>query len=132
LAARSGRAPARAPRADSLRAAGALVVVHSDHFAPNCDDVDWIPVVAARGWAILTKDKAIRRTDLEVAALRQSGAAAFFLSSGQYGWGDDGGGASARGASSGSRLLERVIRTVSRDVTPDSAGEPSPRPVDRV
>lgn len=45
----------------ALLAAGVSVEHHSAHFAQDAADVDWIPVVSARGWVILTKDKSIRR-----------------------------------------------------------------------
>ena len=69
--------------AETLRRAGALVEIHGQHFPGDCPDAEWIPAVAAWGWAILSKDKAIRRTELELTALRTAGAAAFFLASGQ-------------------------------------------------
>ncbi len=45
----------------ALRAAGARVEAHDDHFAQDAADETWIPDVTARGWVILTKDKNIRR-----------------------------------------------------------------------
>lgn len=45
----------------ALRAAGATVEAHDDHFAQDAPDERWIPDVAERGWVILTKDKNIRR-----------------------------------------------------------------------
>ena len=66
-----------------LREAGTHVEIHGDHFADDCPDEHWIQEVTQRGWAILTKDKSIRRTRLEMQALRAAGAAAFFLTSGQ-------------------------------------------------
>lgn len=63
----------------ALRAAGAAVEIHADHFAQDEKDEVWIPAVTARGWSILTKDKRIRRRESEVEALRRSGAAAFVL-----------------------------------------------------
>jgi hypothetical protein len=67
---------------ESLREAGAEVRVHSDHFAHDERDDVWLPEVARHGWAILTKDKAIRRRPIEKQALIRSGARAFVLSSG--------------------------------------------------
>ena len=49
-------------------------------FSANSEDVDWLPVVAAKGWAILTKDKRIRRRAIERQAIHESGAGAFILS----------------------------------------------------
>jgi len=46
----------------ALREAGADVRIHDDHFTQEALDTDWIPIVSANGWVILTKDKNIRRT----------------------------------------------------------------------
>ncbi len=68
------------PRA--LRNAGALVAVHDDHFPQGCLDEEWLCVVGRKGWAVLTKDKWIRRNELERAALEDAKVAAFVLSAG--------------------------------------------------
>lgn len=54
--------------AAALRAAGAKVEVHLDHFSGNTPDSDWIPEVASRGWVLITKDQHIHRNPLERAA----------------------------------------------------------------
>lgn len=54
--------------ADALRAAGARVEVHIDHFAQNAPDTQWIPEVGRRKWILITKDQNIRRNPLERAA----------------------------------------------------------------
>ena len=54
--------------AEKLRAAGAKVEVHLDHFPGDKPDTEWIPEVARRGWVLITKDKNIRRNPLERAA----------------------------------------------------------------
>lgn len=54
--------------ADALRAVGAHVEVHIDHFAQNAPDLDWIPEVGRREWVLITKDQNIRRNPLERAA----------------------------------------------------------------
>lgn len=51
--------------AAALRAAGAKVEVHLDHFPGDMPDVDWIPEVARRDWVLITKDQNIRRNPLE-------------------------------------------------------------------
>jgi hypothetical protein len=51
--------------ADALRAAGAQVAVHIEHFAQNALDTEWIPRVAERGWVLITKDQHIRRNIVE-------------------------------------------------------------------
>lgn len=68
--------------AAALRAAGADVRVHADFFAPDAPDEVWIPDVAARGWAVLTKDKNIRRRHGEREAALLAAARIFTLSSG--------------------------------------------------
>jgi hypothetical protein len=45
-------------------------------------DEAWLPIVAARGWVILTKDKRISRRPLERQAIINAGAAAFVLTGG--------------------------------------------------
>jgi len=66
--------------AQRLRSEGAEVrVLVEEGFAEDSADVDWLPVVAEKGWAILTKDKRIRRRALEREAITQSGAGAFIL-----------------------------------------------------
>lgn len=54
--------------AEALRAAGARVEVHIDHFEQAAPDVEWIPEVARREWVLITKDENIRRNPLERAA----------------------------------------------------------------
>lgn len=65
-----------------LRAAGALVEMHDDHFAQDAVDDHWIPQVSARGWVILTKDKNIRRAGGERETVLLSNARVITLSSG--------------------------------------------------
>lgn len=66
---------------EALRALGRVVEVHDDHFAADAADTEWIPVVAAKGWVILTKDENIARNPLELTALLYWGARAFVLTS---------------------------------------------------
>jgi len=66
----------------ALRDAGAELQVHSDHFADDERDDVWLPEVARQGWAILTKDKKIRRRPIEKQALIRARARTFVLSSG--------------------------------------------------
>ena len=54
--------------AEALRAAGAQVQVHLDHFPGDKPDPEWIPEVGHRGWVLITKDQNIRRNPLERAA----------------------------------------------------------------
>lgn len=47
--------------ADKLRAAGARVEAHIDHFPQAAPDTEWIPEVGRRGWVLITRDKNICR-----------------------------------------------------------------------
>jgi hypothetical protein len=53
------------PIIEQLRATGAVVKGHDDHFPQNAQDVEWIPEVGRREWVILTKDARIARNPLE-------------------------------------------------------------------
>jgi hypothetical protein len=66
----------------ALRALGADVKVHDDHFPLHARDSDWLPEVGRRGWVVLMKDKRIRRNQLERDALLAAGVRAFVLTSG--------------------------------------------------
>ena len=68
----------------ALREAGAHVELHDDHFPEDFLDEDWIPLVAARDWVILTKDKRIRRRFRERQAVVFSQARVFTLASGTW------------------------------------------------
>ena len=54
--------------AEMLRAAGARVEVHLDHFPGNAPDHEWIPEVGRHNWVLITKDQHIRKNPLEAAA----------------------------------------------------------------
>jgi len=41
---------------------------------PGTKDPDWIPLVSAQGWLIVTRDLAIQRHTAEITAVRDSGA----------------------------------------------------------
>jgi hypothetical protein len=43
--------------AQALRAAGADVEIHDDHFPPDAKDEDWLTEVGSLGWIVLTKDR---------------------------------------------------------------------------
>ena len=67
---------------DALKGLGARVEMHRDHFDDDADDVDWLPVIAHRGWVILTKDQ---YNWLERRAIRNANGRAFLLSRGELG-----------------------------------------------
>jgi hypothetical protein len=68
--------------AEALRNAGAIIHVHSDHFAPDAPDEEWLIRVGQLGWVVLTKDKMIQKRALERNALITARVAAFVLVSG--------------------------------------------------
>lgn len=55
-----------------LREAGVEIQTYADLYPndPKVQDHVWIPEVAGRDWVILTKDKNIRRSPVEIQALR--------------------------------------------------------------
>lgn len=66
----------------ALRTAGMQVRTVPEEFGKGCLDVDWLPEAGERGWVVLTKDKAMRRTPLEIAAVREARVAYFALTHG--------------------------------------------------
>jgi len=65
--------------ADALRAAGARVEVHADHFMSGERDEIWLAEVAARDWIVLSKDLRIRYRGLALRAIERSLARVFVL-----------------------------------------------------
>ena len=61
---------------------GVVVHTHDRHFAADAPDHLWLPTAARNGWVILTKDKWIRKRQLEVDAVMRSGAYVFSLTRG--------------------------------------------------
>ncbi len=68
--------------AGALRAAGATVEVHDDHFPPDAADETWLRAVGQKGWVVLTKDRNIRYRTREARALSTYGVRAFVLTTG--------------------------------------------------
>lgn len=66
----------------ALRAAGAIVELHRDHFAHDTPDIEWIAFAAERGWVILTQDRNIQRRPHERAAVIAARARYFCVSGG--------------------------------------------------
>jgi predicted nuclease of predicted toxin-antitoxin system len=65
-----------------LRASGFQVEEHSAHFADDAPDAEWLAEAGRRGWVVLTKDKAVRRNALELAAIVTGQVACFSLGHG--------------------------------------------------
>lgn len=66
--------------AEALQQRGAHVVLHDDLFPHATDDEEWLPVVGARGWVLLTKDERLRRDSVQREILLDVGVRAFVLS----------------------------------------------------
>lgn len=66
----------------SLRAVGAVVHAHDDHFPPDTLDSQWLPIVGSMGWVVVSKDFRIRTNPLERLALQAAGIRAFILKRG--------------------------------------------------
>lgn len=58
---------------------GHKVVIHDDQFPQDTKDVVWLPLVGKKRWVLITKDMAMRTNPLEIAAIINSGVAAFAL-----------------------------------------------------
>lgn len=68
--------------AERLRAEGAIVEVHDDHFRQDCLDEEWLEEVGRRHWVVLTKDKNFQRRELEIAAIARARVQVFQLTAG--------------------------------------------------
>ena len=55
---------------------------HGTHFSPGTLDVDWLPVVGEKRWALLTSDKSIRYNQLEKEKIVQYRIREFVFASG--------------------------------------------------
>lgn len=69
------------PILEILRATGATVEIHDDHFPQNARDVEWLPEIGRRGWVILTKDARIARNTIERRAVARANIRMFTLAS---------------------------------------------------
>jgi len=67
--------------AEALRSLGARVEIHTDHFAPDIPDAEWLPAAGGKGWVILTRDRHILTRPLEIIALLKANTHAFVLKS---------------------------------------------------
>ena len=70
--------------AGALRQAGVSVEVHDDYFRPDATDKEWLEVVGAKGWVVVTNDRRIRYRAIELRALRSSGVRAFAFTRGNF------------------------------------------------
>ncbi|MEE9256894.1 MAG: hypothetical protein V3V56_06975 [bacterium] len=66
----------------ALENEGVAVEVLADHFDVGAEDIVWLSEVGKRGWIVLTKDKMIRKRNIEINTLVSSGVPAFVLTAG--------------------------------------------------
>lgn len=64
---------------NALRNAGYRVERHDDHFQPDTEDREWLPIVAQKGWVALSHNKKMRSVSYERDAAMRSGLRLFFL-----------------------------------------------------
>ncbi len=69
--------------AEALRAQNIKVQRHRDHFPKGTQDEVWLPIIAAKGWVILTRDSQWRYDEVEKAAFRSQTARALIISEGK-------------------------------------------------
>ena len=61
---------------EALKAKGAHVELHCEHFKADEDDPIWLPQVCQRGWVIISHDQF---NELEKRAIRNAGGRAFLI-----------------------------------------------------
>jgi predicted nuclease of predicted toxin-antitoxin system len=66
---------------DALRAAGARVEGHADHFAKDAPDEEWLVRAGTEGWVVLTKDT-LRARPIEMKVLAATGVRTIILARG--------------------------------------------------
>ena len=59
---------------------GIVCEKHLDHFEAGAPDVEWLPVIASRGWSLLTTDARIKTNFLEREAVRRNKVRMFYFS----------------------------------------------------
>ena len=62
-----------------LLEAGISIKCHVDYFAEDAADAEWLPVVAARGWYVLSNDLGIHRKRIEREIVINKGIGLFLL-----------------------------------------------------
>jgi PIN like domain len=65
---------------EAIEERGIVCEKHLDHFAPGIEDTEWLPIIAQRGWSLLTTDARIRTNLLEKEAVRANGVRMFYFS----------------------------------------------------
>jgi hypothetical protein len=65
---------------EAIEERGIACEKHLDHFAPGIEDTEWLPIIAQRGWSLLTTDARIRSNFLEKEAVRANEVRMFYFS----------------------------------------------------
>jgi hypothetical protein len=65
---------------EAIEEYGIVCEKHLDYFAPGIEDTQWLPVIARRGWSLLTTDARIRTNLLEKEAIRVNRVRMFYFS----------------------------------------------------
>lgn len=63
----------------ALQLAGVNFRTHRNVFHDGTQDVEWIPVVAAKSWFVITRDERILRNRVEFIALKKAGLGFFCI-----------------------------------------------------
>jgi hypothetical protein len=64
---------------DTLKKADIAIEKHTDHFADNAKDEEWLTAIGKRGWYAITFDRRIRYKPNEKAAVKKFGVGLFVL-----------------------------------------------------
>jgi predicted nuclease of predicted toxin-antitoxin system len=67
---------------EMLRSAGEQAIAHDDRFEQDTPDEKWLVEAGKNRWVVLTKDKNVRRNELERLAIVQARVACFMLGRG--------------------------------------------------
>ncbi len=65
---------------EAIEESGLVCEKHLDHFAAGLEDTVWLPIIASRGWSLLTTDARIRTNYLEKEAVRVNRVRMFYFS----------------------------------------------------
>jgi hypothetical protein len=68
---------------EAIEEHGFVCEKHLDHFDPGTEDTVWLPVIAKRGWSLITTDARIRKNFLEREAVRVNRVRMFYFSRNQ-------------------------------------------------
>jgi hypothetical protein len=77
-------------------AAGARVDLHTAHFPRATPDIEWMPVAAARQWAVITADVHVKRRPAEKEIIMRAGMCVYIL----------------RGVLGGDQIRDALVRAV--------------------